>query len=86
VTLFFLEAFIKDWVHLPLSWIAVIGAMSLMILADIENIEYLLHKVLFFSSPPILPSFSTSIFNAMCVGGVGYINVFRGFVRFVGRT
>jgi Na+/H+ antiporter NhaD/arsenite permease-like protein len=45
VTLFFLEAFISEWVHLPLSWIAVIGAMSLMILADIENIEYLLHKV-----------------------------------------
>lgn len=45
VTLFFLEAFIQKWVHLPLSWIAVLGAMSLMILADIENIEYLLHKV-----------------------------------------
>jgi len=45
VTLFFLEAFISDWVHLPLSWIAVLGATSLMVLADIENIEYLLHKV-----------------------------------------
>jgi len=45
VTLFFLEAFIQEWVHLPLSWIAVLGATSLMVLADIENIEYLLHKV-----------------------------------------
>jgi Na+/H+ antiporter NhaD/arsenite permease-like protein len=45
VTLFFLETFISSWVHLPLSWIAVLGAMTLMILADIENIEYLLHKV-----------------------------------------
>jgi Na+/H+ antiporter NhaD/arsenite permease-like protein len=45
VTLFFLEAFIQKWVHLPLSWIAVLGATSLMVLADIENIEYLLHKV-----------------------------------------
>lgn len=45
VTLFFLEAFIQQWVHLPLSWIAVLGATSLMVLADIENIEYLLHKV-----------------------------------------
>jgi len=45
VTLFFLEAFIQKWVHLPLAWIAVLGAMTLMILADIDNIEYLLHKV-----------------------------------------
>jgi len=45
VMLFFLENFIKEWVHLPLPWIAVLGAMVLMILADIENIEYLLHKV-----------------------------------------
>jgi hypothetical protein len=45
VSLFFLENFINQWVHLPLPWIAVLGAMVLMILADIENIEYLLHKV-----------------------------------------
>lgn len=45
VTLFFLENFIKQWVHLPLPWISVLGAMVLMVLADIENVEYLLHKV-----------------------------------------
>ncbi len=45
VTMFFLENFIRAWVHLPLPWIAVLGAMVLMVLADIENIEYLLHKV-----------------------------------------
>jgi len=45
VTMFFLENFISDWVHLPLHWIAVLGALVLMVLADIENIEYLLHKI-----------------------------------------
>jgi len=43
--MFFLENFIGSWVHLPLPWIAVLGALTLMVLADIEDMEVILHKV-----------------------------------------
>eukprot|EP01112_Ceratiomyxa_fruticulosa_P013100 TRINITY_DN3663_c0_g1_i1.p1 TRINITY_DN3663_c0_g1~~TRINITY_DN3663_c0_g1_i1.p1 ORF type:complete len:773 (-),score=158.43 TRINITY_DN3663_c0_g1_i1:119-2437(-) len=45
IFLFFVENFISDWVHLPLSWIALVGALFIMVLADIKDINTLLHKV-----------------------------------------
>jgi len=45
ISLFFLENFISSWVHLPLAWIAVLGSLTLMVLADIDDMEVILHKV-----------------------------------------
>jgi Na+/H+ antiporter NhaD/arsenite permease-like protein len=45
VSLFFLENFISAYVHLPLAWIAVLGSLTLMVLADVEDMEVILHKV-----------------------------------------
>lgn len=45
VGLFFLENFISRWVHLPLAWVALLGAILLMVLADVQDISAVLHKV-----------------------------------------
>eukprot|EP01113_Clastostelium_recurvatum_P015600 TRINITY_DN1872_c0_g1_i3.p1 TRINITY_DN1872_c0_g1~~TRINITY_DN1872_c0_g1_i3.p1 ORF type:complete len:776 (-),score=206.89 TRINITY_DN1872_c0_g1_i3:50-2377(-) len=45
VFLFFIENFIDKWIHLPLAWVALLGAIVLMVLADIKDIGAVLHKV-----------------------------------------
>jgi len=45
IGLFFLENFIARWVHLPLAWVALLGAILLMVLADVQDISSVLHKV-----------------------------------------
>ncbi|XP_074651644.1 P protein-like [Tubulanus polymorphus] len=44
IFLFFLTSFIPS-IHLSLGWIAVLGAMMLMVIADYNDLENLLHKV-----------------------------------------
>ncbi|KAF5884992.1 P protein, partial [Clarias magur] len=54
IFMFFLNSFVAG-IHLELGWIAVLGALWLLILADIQDFEIILHRVewatlLFFAS------------------------------------
>lgn len=45
VLLFFIETFISKWVHLSLDNIALIGALSVVVLSDYHDFDHLLEKV-----------------------------------------
>lgn len=58
IVFFFMYSFVNS-IHIGLGWIAVIGAMWLLVLSDIEDLETILHRVewstlLFFASLFIL--------------------------------
>jgi Na+/H+ antiporter NhaD/arsenite permease-like protein len=45
VFMFFLEAFISSWVHLSLDSIAIIGALMVVTLTDVQDFDHILEKV-----------------------------------------
>ena len=59
IIFFFLESFIKTWVHIGMAEIAVIGAITMLLLSGIEDVDEIIEKVewstlLFFGSLFIL--------------------------------
>lgn len=55
VILFFVESFLHQWLNLSLAWIAIIGAIIMLLLSGINDVDEVLHKVewstlLFFGS------------------------------------
>jgi Na+/H+ antiporter NhaD/arsenite permease-like protein len=45
VLMFFLETFISKWIHLSLDNVALIGAMSVIVLSDTHDFDHVLEKV-----------------------------------------
>uniref|UniRef100_A0A452VP61 OCA2 melanosomal transmembrane protein n=1 Tax=Ursus maritimus TaxID=29073 RepID=A0A452VP61_URSMA len=71
IFMFFLNSFVPG-VHLDLGWIAILGAIWLLILADIHDFEIILHRVewatlLFFAALFVLMESHMSYHHIICV-------------------
>lgn len=42
---FFIENFLSAWIHISMAWIAELGALAILLIADVKELDHVLEKV-----------------------------------------